>query len=239
MKFKDVLQYVFWAVGLGLNLMVIAAMLRNDYRKYKFVFVYAVALLLATTVEIAAFTAPNLIAEGVADKYYWADEIILDVLGFCIVIGFIDQAAENAKRRPIKRSWLIAGTGVILVASFLLHPSNFNRRMTLVSRDLNICAVVLDLMLWSLLTATRQPNRRLMLLSGGFGLQLTGAIIGESLRHLSRSLLFFGSLVEITTGLLGLLVWWAAFRGQESRARVIPMPPRHPASPQGQRTRLD
>jgi len=113
-----------------------------------------------------------------------------------------------------------------------------NLRMTLISRDLNICAVILDLMLWSLLTATRQPNRRLMLLSGGLGLQLTGAIIGESLIRLSRGMVFFGSLVEITTGLLGLFVWWAAFRAQQSRAPVIVMP-RNPASPREQRTRLD
>jgi hypothetical protein len=84
--------------------------------------------------------------------------------------------------------------------------------MTLVSRDLNICAVILDLMLWSLLLTARRPDRRLMLLSGGLGLQLTGAIMGEQLRHFSHSLLLTGTLLEVTTGFLGLYIWWRALR---------------------------
>ena len=72
--------------------------------------------------------------------------------------------------------------------------------------------MVLDLILWSLLIAARRPDRRLLLLSGGLGMLLTGAIMGESLRHLSRSLVLAGILLEVGTSMFGLYIWWRALR---------------------------
>jgi hypothetical protein len=210
---RQVLQYVAWTIGLGLNLMVISALLRGSYRHYRLVFAYLVALLLSTVIEIAAGTAPHSVSREVRDTYYWVDEVILQVLVFCVVIAFIDEAAKRARQSLVKRSWLIIGAGVILITSFLAHRGlRVNLRMTLVSRDLNICAVILDLILWSLLVTSRRPDHRLLLLSGGLGIQLTGAIIGQSLRQLSRSAVLPGVLLEVSTGFLGLYIWWRAFR---------------------------
>ena len=76
-----------------------------------------------------------------------------------------------------------------------------------------------------LLAAARRPDRGLMLLSGGLGLQLTGAIMGEQLRHFSRRLLLTGTLLEVTTGFLCLYIWW--------RALGVARLPAHPAGPGG------
>ncbi|HUO28516.1 MAG TPA: hypothetical protein VMU80_04820 [Bryobacteraceae bacterium] len=212
------LQYGSWAIGLGLNLLVISALSRGSYRKYPFVLLYSVALLLSTVVEIAIHSAPK----PVQDDYYWGNEIILDVLVFCLVIAFIDEASHYSRQRPIPRLWLIALSILFFGGSFVIHHGpHLNRQMTLVSRDLNICAVILDLVLWSLLMTARRPNRQLLLLSGGLGLQLTGAIMGESLRHLSRHLFLSGTLLEVTTGFLGLYVWWWALRGAYSDVRHV------------------
>jgi hypothetical protein len=170
-----------------------------------------VALLLSTVVEIVVnpFEPSRLYS-----YYYWSDELLLDILVFCVVIAFIDAAARHSTRKqPIERRWLILAAALILVGSFAIHRNlHFNRLMTLVTRDLNICAVILDLILWSLLVTARRPNRRLMLLSGGLGLQLAGAIMGEQLRNFSHRLLLTGTLLEISTGLLALYIWWRALR---------------------------
>jgi 4-amino-4-deoxy-L-arabinose transferase-like glycosyltransferase len=212
------LQYIAWAAGIGLDLLVISALLRGSYRQYRLVLAYTAALLLATVVEIAAATAPRAVP---LDVFYWIDEGVLDVLVFCVVIGFIYQAGEDSRRRPVKRRWLIAGAALIVAVSLALRsgPGHFNHRMTLVSRDLNICAVVLDLILWSVLVTSRQPDRRLLLLSGGLGIQLTGAIMGESLRQLSRRAVLPGTLLEVLTGFLGLYIWWRAFRNTPAPRR--------------------
>jgi hypothetical protein len=211
------LQYCAYAIGLWLNLLVVSALMRGSYRQYPFVFTYALTLLVSTVVEIALRALPK----NLWDDYYWADEVILDVLVFCVVIAFIDDAARHSKRNLFERHWLVLAAAAICAVSLAIHHGYpVNRRMTLVSRDLNICAVVLDLILWSLLLAARRPNRCLMLLSGGLGLQLTGAIMGEQLRHFSRSLYLTGTLVEVTTGLLGLYIWWRALRPVPSPHRV-------------------
>ena len=52
--------------------------------------------------------------------------------------------------------------------------------MTPWTRDLNFCSAILDLALWALLIAAREKDHRLLLLSGGLGIQFTGEAIGES-----------------------------------------------------------
>jgi hypothetical protein len=206
------LQYAAWAIGLWLDVRVISVQLRGSYREYPFVFAYVVSLLVSTIAEIGLQGAP----QTVRDFYYWMDEAILDVLVFCVVIAFIDQAARYSGQKTIGRRWLILASVLILAISVAIHrSSNFNLQMTLISRDLNICAVILDLILWSLLVAARRPDRCLMLLSGGLGLQLTGAIMGEQLRQFSRHLVMTGALLEMTTGLLGVYIWWLALRAQK------------------------
>jgi hypothetical protein len=206
---QQALQYSAWAIGLWLNLQVISALVRGSYRQYPFVLAYTLTLLASTVIEIGLKAAPRTVQDG----YYWIDEVILDVLVFCIVIAFIDEAARFSKQKTVERHWLVLGAALICAVSFAVHrSSHLNRQMTLVSRDLNICAVILDLILWSLLLAARRPNRCLMLLSGGLGLQLTGAIMGAQLLQFSHSLLLTGTLLEVTTGFLGLYIWWRALR---------------------------
>ncbi len=210
---RQALQYVAWAIGLWLNLLVVSTLLRGGYRQYRFVFAYSVALLLTTVVEIAAWTAPHSVSREIRDTYYWINEVILQMLVFCVVIAFIDEASKKAKKRFVERHWLIAGAALFLTASFVVHRGlRMNLQMTLVSRDLNICAVILDLLLWSLLMTSRRHDRRLLLLSGGLGIELTGAIMGQSLRQLTRSAVFAGTLLEVSTSLLGLYIWWRALR---------------------------
>jgi hypothetical protein len=202
------LQYSAWAIGLWLNFLVVSAMLRGTYRQYPFAFAYSLALLISTVVEIAVNTS----AQSSLNMFYWYDEVILDVLVFCLVIAFIDQAAREAKHKVIERHWLVLGAALLTGASFLIRQGSLNHRMTLVSRDLNLCAVILDVILWTLLLAARRPDRRLLLLSGGLGFQLTGAVMGQSLIQLSRNLYWPGAVLEVITSALGLYIWWRALR---------------------------
>src|ERR1022692_3633597 len=104
--------------------------------------------LVSTVAEIGLRAVPK----SLWDSYYWIDEVILDVLVFCVVIAFIDEAARHSKQKLIERHWLVLAAALICAVSFAIHHGlPMNRQMTLISRDLNICAVILDLILWSLL----------------------------------------------------------------------------------------
>ena len=192
----------------------ISALLRGAYRQYPFVFAYAAILLISTVAEMVVRIVVGPVPLPVAYwHWYWADELILDILIFCVVIAFIDEAARHSKLKILERRWLVLAAAAIFVTSAAAHhTARLNRQMTLISRDLNICAVILDLMLWLLLLTARRPNRSLLLLSGGLGLQLTGAIMGEQLRNFSRSFLVPGTILEVGSGFLGLYIWWRALR---------------------------
>jgi len=94
---------------LWLNLLVISALVRGNYRRYPFVFAYALALLVSTVVEIALQAAPRTVQDG----YYWIDEVVLDVLVFCVVIAFIDEAARHSKQKVVERHWLVLAAALI------------------------------------------------------------------------------------------------------------------------------
>ena len=68
------MQYVFqvcaYLLGVPLELMVIAALLRGEYRRYPFVFLYAVVDLLTTILEIQPSMAYR---TGIAEaRHRWA-----------------------------------------------------------------------------------------------------------------------------------------------------------------------
>jgi hypothetical protein len=63
---------------------------------------------------------------------------------------------------------------------------------------------------------------RLLLVSGGLGIQFTGEAIGESLRsmavqHRSRPLSFTGSLITTLVDLLSVYIIWQAFRNYKGK----------------------
>jgi|SRR5581483_9829010 len=216
----EFLQYLSWVIGVILELLVIGALSRGLYRRFPFVFAYCTTLFLTTVVEVAAKTASGTHFRLLFRNLYWIDEIISQILIFCLVLDLIHQASEaSTKRRPI-RLFVFAVALVVPIASFLLHyrpDLRLNAWMTLVSRDMSFCSVILDLALWLLLIAARKKDRLLLLVTGALGVQFTGAAIGQSLRHLSRNTVAFGNLVLVFSSLFCLYAWWQAFR----RAPVV------------------
>lgn len=220
---RNVFQLISWAIGLLLQLLVVSALVRGAYRKFPFVFVYCLTLLLATITEVAAFTASAL-----AKSLYWVNEVILQTLIFCVVISLIYQAMEQAQNRVAVRRWLMIGAAAIMAIAFLIHrnpAAPVGRWMTDVSRDLSFASVILDLVLWSILIASSRRDLRLLLLSGALGIQFTGAAIGQSLRQLainshSETLVFIGNLCVVGGHSICLYVWWQTFRQPEGMMGV-------------------
>jgi hypothetical protein len=88
--------------------------------------------------------------------------------------------------------------------------------MTPWTRELNLCASILDLLLCALLIGSRKKDHRLLILSGALGIQFTGEAIGESIRQIAqaghRGLSYGASLGITATNIIFLYLWWQAFR---------------------------
>jgi hypothetical protein len=221
---------------LPLNLLIIAALLRGEYRRFYFIFAYTVVEFLATAAEIPAYWAVYTHghqAETLQVFVYWTDETIAQVLIFAVVISLIHKATAQLTNRRVLRMVLVVGAFLFAGVSFLVHftPSvKPGLWMTPWTRDLNFCAALLDLVLWALLIASREKDRRLLLLSGALGIQFTGEAIGEAVRqlaiqHRSHPVALLGSTLVVTADILRSYIWWRVFY-KSPAANPAPMPAR-------------
>ena len=216
-----IIQICNYLIGLPLELLIIAALLRGAYRRFPFIFVYIVAYFLTTVAEIPVYIAYYSgiqSAKGYRVFLYWLDEGILQLLVFAVVMSLIYQASGRLQSRRMVRAGLIAAAIVFAGVSFLVHYHAhipLGRWMTPWTRDLSFSSTILDLALWFLLIASRKKDSLLLMLSGALGIQFTGEAIGEALRTLSNSRLAVtgGDILIVAADFICLYIWWQAFRG--------------------------
>ena len=246
------LQLCGYAVGLPLELLIVAAMLRGPYKRFPILFAYTIASFLTTVVEIPAYIEHYIkIPAGIAyylggsqaqrsrASFYWFDEQVLMVLLFLVVVTLIWHATADLRSRKLVRLILIAGPIVFASVSFLIHynpnapgPGEW---MTPWTRDLNFGSAILDLGLWTLLIASRKKDRRLLMLSGALGIQFTGEAIGGAIRNLAvsiygrtqqaRPLVLTGDVMMMAADLVCMYIWWQAFREARAGALQALVPP--------------
>src|SRR5947207_10675286 len=216
------IQLGSYLVGLPLEVLIISALLRGAYRRFPFVFGYAVASLLASAVETSLFILGTFAKESrfLYVRTYWIDEQVLLPLIYALVISLIYQASQPLRSRRIVRRAVIAGALLFAGITFSIH---FDSRikvgewMTPWTRELNFCAAILDLGLWGMLIGSRSKDHRLLLLTGALGIQFSGEAIGESIRQLAQAgqhgMVSYGASLGITaTNVIFLWMWWQAFR---------------------------
>ena len=221
MKF---LQWFFILIGGYLQLMVIASMVRSSYRNFPVLFTYVVASFLAAVVEMAVFL-DLMNWSAVTHNYYWVSEGILQLLVFLLVLSLIYRAMEGQPSRPSLMRLLAFGALAIISISYIANWGGpVNSSMTMVFRNMSFAAVVLNLILWFMLIRHRGNDPRVLMISGGLGVQMAGEAIAHSLRrlaipHRSLGMVFAGNLVLLTSHLLALYIWWQTLR------RPAPDPP--------------
>jgi hypothetical protein len=214
---RAVMQYALWLIGLPLELLIIAALVRGPYRRLPFVFLYTVVLFFTTVVEMAVFTASFAGIRLAHSRafYYWMDQGILQTLIYAMVISLIYGATADMRSRTMVRTALTVGAALFACGSFLIHYDPHvvaGMWMTLWIRDLSFTYTVLDLALWAMLLGSRKKETRLLLLSGGLGIQFTGEAIGRSVRDWFPWTLSPGDVIVAAASLTCLWIWWQALR---------------------------
>src|SRR3954468_17781003 len=99
-------------VWLPLNLLIIAALLRGEYRRFPFIFAYTVVEFLAFAAELPLYWAVytrGVRAESIQVFVFWMDEAIAQVLIFAVVLSLLHRASEKLGTRRVVRFALTAG----------------------------------------------------------------------------------------------------------------------------------
>ena len=241
------LQVVAYLVGVPLEILIIAALLRGGYKRYPFAFLYILADFITTAIEIRPALSMYLGLRGSLREYvliYWIDERIMNVLMFLLVISLIHSAASNSRSSRSSILVISGATAAVAATSFLFHYSPGllpGQWMTPFTRDLNFVAAILDMALWFRLLAQPRRDYRLMMLSSALGVQFTGQAIGHSFRFLLRAPWLRDPIGILLTllNLVFLYLFWRAVRvpKEERRAPLLdthaeeaagsgPLPPR-------------
>jgi hypothetical protein len=217
---KPVFQVGAYLIGVPLELMVIAALLRGEYRRYPIIFLYAAVDLLTSVLEIQpslAYSSGTPEARHRWAEMFWINEQIMQVLVLVLVISLVYSAAKHLHPRRTLLTELIGGTLLVAAISLWAHydsNSPMGRYMTRLTRDLNFCAAILDLGLWALLIGSRKKDYQLLLVTGGLGIQFAGGAIGQALRDMSPAIVTAASDFTVIASLARVYIWWRAFRGK-------------------------
>ena len=219
-----VIQLVSWCVGLPLMLLVLTAMVRGPYRQFPVLFLYIVVVFVSTVAAMPFYVSYYLYRDHamytrMAQWSFWND-LLLEPLAYAVVINLIYAAAAHVRSRRVVLMATIGGATVIAAASYLIHFKAGLKNGVWLAKwtgDLGLFSEILALGLWGLLLSIRGRDPKLLLVTGGLGIQFAGEAIGDSVRSIasywrSHNLAFTGSFITALADLTALYIFWQAFR---------------------------
>jgi hypothetical protein len=222
----QLLSYLLW---FPLKILGISALLRVGVSRYPLIFAYMVATFLFAAAELPLSVIYYLPTHGGLERFrqlHWISEGLTYMLILAVVISLIYRATARLQPRRTIRLALLAGVFLFIAISFVVHFNNnepLNEWVTPWTRDLNVCAAILDLALWGLLLSSREKDSTLLLLTGGMGISFAGEAIGTSIRSIavmkkSINIFYFGHVVMMIADALFLYIWWQTFRKEANKS---------------------
>jgi len=150
-------------------------------------------------------------------RLYYSNDVLVDLFRFVLVILLIYRASEGATKRVSGRA--LAGLVVLMIVlPFVLFHPTFNPFpkppwFNSTSELLNFGAAIMNLMLWATLIASRNRDTKLLMVSAGLGVVVTGTAIAYGVQILAGqgafgTMSFFMNLTQLA----GWTLWCWAFR---------------------------
>jgi hypothetical protein len=212
-------SYLLW---FPMQTLVVGAILRSGVRRYPFFLAYTGVTLIVAFAEIPASVARfkhTASPEWYSTLHSVAQGAIYS-LALAVVLNLIWRATADVRPRHLIRLIVTGGSVLVAGVSLWVHyvpKVKIALWMIFWTRDLNFCAALLDLVLWSLLLASRHRDQRVLMLAGGMGIMFAGEALGDAFRSLAmHSLILFRltSTFVLAVDLTFLYIWWRAFRLQ-------------------------
>jgi len=218
------------SVGVALQLCVVFFLLHGAWRKFPVVLAYSIARLAADLSEAYVYYR---FGRGTVAyvRVYWTAEVAMNLLLFLLVIVLTQQALEGLviARQTGK---LLTGVMVFAVLAPLViyhHRILFSSRWFFgVLQWTQFGAAIMNLGLWTGLLANRRRDPQLLAVSIGVGVMATGAAFALGVREFGSAgsgIRNIASMLGPVTHLVGVFVWFWAFRTLNSADRGKPAAP--------------
>jgi hypothetical protein len=215
-----ILQFSLMVVGIFLHLMVISALFPKLFRTMPLFLLYVVSVLVSTVTQMLAYVDTGG-RGGQYQLFYWLTDVICNALLYAALLAFISKTFRESNKLATAALTFICYAAVILSLWFR-YTMPVGRWMTIVSRDLNFGAVLLNFLLWASLLRGKRSNPMLGL-SSALGIEMCGGAIGHSMRYLSKMTVMPGNMVIVFTHLLCFYLCW---RVLDSWPKLEAGPPR-------------
>ncbi len=206
------------SAALVLQALLVVFLLRDFSRRYFILFLYSTIYLITTALETVVLRRVGILSP-IYRNTYWTDEIILDLLLFMMVILLTYQATEGSALRGAVGKMLFVVLLVAVALPFALgsRPYFTTRWFLFASQILNFGGAVMNLGLWTALIGSKRRDPRLLTISTGLGIAVTGQAIHYGARLLSTStvILDISDVINAFTYLGGFAVWCWAFWPRE------------------------
>jgi len=211
-------------VGFGLEAALVFVLFRRGRREFPLFLSYICARLAASVVISSYF----LVAPNHSNRMYAVVYWLLDLGLHGLVISLLAILIRFAQGKTSSR-FMIAGTvtmaAVLIAALVLPYDPRFGYWMTGAVRNLSFCEEMLNFILWMLLLR-HSVAPRVLWVSAGLGIQVTGEVVGHSLRLLSsRAALWAPDVLINVCEIMALAIWlYGSYDRADDRllSRAIP-----------------
>jgi hypothetical protein len=201
-------------IGTAASFLLVVFLLRSGFRRHLVLLAYALVHLASNAVEEWVYHDQGI--RSIAYRnVYWTDEVVKNLLLFLLVIHMTYRASEGSPLRASAVRILSVVTAVAVLLPFLVfQPPYFTTPWFRHSIQLlEFCATIMNLVLWTVLIATRRRDPQLLTISAGLGVGTTGAAIAYGLREwFTGDARLLANLVGNLTYLGSTLIWCWAFR---------------------------
>jgi hypothetical protein len=206
------------AGGLALTLFTLAVILRSGgWRRYPFLAAY---LAFAFAYQITEMVVYAKVANADAHLYsmiYYTGDLVLHGLILLLVLFLIREALVGDRRPDMSTVMIVAPVLIFVVATLYLfyHPEIGGHGWIFpLSRNLSFCEEILNFVLWTILIRNRSREVVLLLVSAGLGIQVTGEVIGRTIRLYARSpsISWIPEAIALVCEAGALYIWYRAFR---------------------------
>jgi len=214
----DFVYYLLIPIGLILHILVIRGIVKTAaFRIYPFLFAYCLVDFLSSVVETSAFLGLfrwQTVSRERFAAFYWANEFLLQLLIFAVMLSLIHQALEHPRVSSFLVGFILllvmigSGASVAFTYSASASPA---RWLTDLSGKLSFFSAMLNVVLWTALIRGKKRDPRLLVIAAGLGVLTTGKSIGHHVRGLSASAVPYADLFIVLSHLICLLAWWWAF----------------------------
>jgi hypothetical protein len=214
------LQWSFWIVGLGLQYLVLAALLSGDWKRYWTIVLYLCCVVGTTIADISFALDASTNTRNYYYFFYFA-ELIRQTALYLVVVSLVLQVLPDSRIRKSLVQLLVFVALVFWAGSLLVHRhEKIGVWMVPVIRNLSFCSALANMALWFTMVASEKRDQKLLMITGALGIQMTGDAIGQSLMHLSKATTSFGQIIGVATHFVCLWVWWQAFQGEPTPNRT-------------------